>query len=343
MSADIAINPISNRASMAYAENTATPWHGLGQTLTNDATVEKWIEEAGMNYEVRSSRLAFFPNATEKNGEVELGEPNLFPSLTGLYRSDNLAPLATVSNNYKVVQPKQVMEFFCEMAEKNHLRMDTAGVLRNGAIYWTLARMNDSMDIVAGDRVDPYVLLATSCDGTMATTAQFTSIRVVCQNTLSWAVNQKDAARVKVPHNSVFNEESVKAQMGLLDNSWQDFQKKTKRLAKVKVSEEDVIQFMVRVVAGKTTTGKYGLTADAAEEKIKELPNVKRLVETYHMGVGQDSKATKGTALGLVAAVSRFYDHETKAITQDSRLRSTWFGAGKRAKEKAVELVQDYL
>lgn len=48
MSADIAINPISNRASMAYAENTATPWHGLGQTLTNDATVEKWIEEAGM-------------------------------------------------------------------------------------------------------------------------------------------------------------------------------------------------------------------------------------------------------------------------------------------------------
>ena len=29
MSADIAINPVSNRASMAYAENTATPWHGM--------------------------------------------------------------------------------------------------------------------------------------------------------------------------------------------------------------------------------------------------------------------------------------------------------------------------
>jgi hypothetical protein len=32
-----------------------------------------------------------------------------------------------------------------------------------------------------------YILLATACDGTLATTAQFTSIRVVCNNTLAIA------------------------------------------------------------------------------------------------------------------------------------------------------------
>lgn len=33
-----------------------------------------------------------------------------------------------------------------------------------------------------------YVLLATACDGTLATTAQFTSTRVVCNNTLAVAL-----------------------------------------------------------------------------------------------------------------------------------------------------------
>jgi hypothetical protein len=37
-----------------------------------------------------------------------------------------------------------------------------------------------------GDRVKAYLLLATSCDGTLCTTAQFTSVRVVCNNTCRW-------------------------------------------------------------------------------------------------------------------------------------------------------------
>ena len=32
--------------------------------------------------------------------------------------------------------------------------------------------------------VKSHLLLATSCDGTLCTTAQFTSLRVVCNNTL---------------------------------------------------------------------------------------------------------------------------------------------------------------
>jgi hypothetical protein len=39
------------------------------------------------------------------------------------------------------------------------------------------------------DRLAAYLLLATSCDKTLATTVAFTSIRVVCQNTLSFAAN----------------------------------------------------------------------------------------------------------------------------------------------------------
>ncbi len=35
-------------------------------------------------------------------------------------------------------------------------------------------------------------LLATACDGTLATTAQFTNIRVVCNNTLAIALRRTE-------------------------------------------------------------------------------------------------------------------------------------------------------
>ena len=46
----------------------------------------------------------------------------------------------------------------------NIAHLETAGVLRNGAHYWALARMDGEFDI-AGDKVKQYLLLASSADG----------------------------------------------------------------------------------------------------------------------------------------------------------------------------------
>ena len=68
------------------------------------------------------------------------------------------------------------------------------GIGRAAAI--ALAKADDSFDVGGGDTVLPYLLLATSCDGTLSNVAQFTTVRTVCQNTLSAAVaNWCEAAR----------------------------------------------------------------------------------------------------------------------------------------------------
>ena len=64
-------------------------------------------------------------------------------------------------------------------------QLETAGVLMEGRKFWALARTSHSTALKGNDVVDSYILLATSCDGTLATTATPTTVRVVCNNTLS--------------------------------------------------------------------------------------------------------------------------------------------------------------
>lgn len=66
-----------------------------------------------------------------------------------------------------------------------------------------------------------YLLLATVCDGTLATAAQFVSIsiRVVRKNTLAIALSN-GIDTVKVFHRSQFDAAAVKRQLGIAVSTW---------------------------------------------------------------------------------------------------------------------------
>lgn len=67
----------------------------------------------------------------------------------------------------------------------------------------------------------------------MATTAQFTSVRVVCNNTLAIALgNGTDA--IKVGHRSQFDAQAVKRQLGIAISSWDGFMARMKALSDYK-------------------------------------------------------------------------------------------------------------
>ncbi len=86
--------------------------------------------------------------------------------------------------------------------------------------------MTGAADTGGKDELAAYVLLATSCDKTLATTAAFTSIRVVCQNTLFFAMEDVKTERrpqVKVPHNLRFDAARVKEELCVMDKAWSMF------------------------------------------------------------------------------------------------------------------------
>ncbi len=157
--------------TMAYVGQT--PWHGLGNCLPAGQPVEVWQREAGLDWSIQEAEVLF-------NTAADAIHIRSHSDAKVLYRSDTLAPLSVVSSRYQVVQPQEVLHFYNDLVHAGGFELETAGVLKGGRKLWALARTGQGTQVKGQDQVNAYLLLATSCDGTLCTTAQFTSVRVVC-------------------------------------------------------------------------------------------------------------------------------------------------------------------
>jgi phage/plasmid-like protein (TIGR03299 family) len=307
--------------TMAYVDET--PWHGLGNSLARHQPLEVWAEQAGMNWKIEESEVRFVAGATG------LGSIHAFPEQKVLYRSDTKAPLSVVSNRYQVVQPAEILEFYRDLTEVGGFELETAGVLKDGKKLWALARTGQSVSLKGRDKVNGYLLLATACDGTLATTAQFTSVRVVCNNTLAIALGDSTGA-VKVPHRSQFDAQAVKRQLGIAISSWDGFMVRMKALSERKVSAEAGEAYFRRVLtyqANHTTDGSIATANDSAIRAVQAL--------FAGRGKGATLASASGTAWGLLNSVTEFVDHQRRARSDDHRRDAAWFGAGATLKQKA--------
>lgn len=307
--------------SMAYVGET--PWHGHGNQLTPGQSIEIWAQRAGMNWRIEESEVRFV------SGNAGLGAIHAFPEQKVLYRSDTKAALSVVSSRYQVVQPSEILEFYRDLTEVGGFELETAGVLKEGRKLWALAKTGQSALLKGRDKVNGYLLLATACDGSLATTAQFTSVRVVCNNTLAIALSNGSGA-VKVPHRSQFNPDAVKRQLGIAISSWDGFMVRMKALSECKVKDDAVEAFFKRVLAypvNPAITGSATAVNDRAVKAVQEL--------YAGGGKGSDMASAAGTAWGLLNSVTEFVDHHRRARSPDHRLDAAWFGQGAALKQKA--------
>jgi len=247
-----------------------------------------------------------------------------------LYRSDTKAPLSVVSGRYQVVQPKAVLEFYRDLTGISGFELETAGVLKEGKKFWALARTGKETALKGNDLVKGYLLLATSCDGTLATTATPTTVRVVCNNTLTIALNGASSA-IKVPHSTSFDARQVKKQLGIAVSQWDSFMYRMKTLSERKVKSHEAMNYFLKVLC---LTDQH---VDPAQGLINERA-LKKVQAMYEgQGHGSELASASGTAWGLLNAVTEFVDHEKRARSQEYRLDSAWFGQGANLKQRALD------
>lgn len=304
--------------TMAYTGQK--PWHGLGNKLTANQPIDAWKEDAGMNWSIEESEVRYI---TGQNG---VGTINAFPAQKVLYRSDTKAPLSVVSKRFQVVQPGEILEFYRDLTAHSGFELETAGVLREGRKFWALARTGQSTTLKGRDKVDGYLLLATACDGTLATTAQFTSVRVVCNNTLAIALGNASSA-IKVPHRSQFDPDAVKRQLGITVSSWDGFAARIKALVERPVDPDSVEGLLRRVLTYQVQGDKATVVNEQA------LANVRSLYEGG--GRGALMASSRGTAWGLLNSVTEYVDHHRRARSDDHRRDAAWFGPGAQIKQRA--------
>lgn len=239
----------------------------MGNQLSPKQPLEVWQQEAGMNWQIQESPVRY-----KAVTAGHLGNIHSFPEQKVLYRSDSKEALSVASQRYQVVQPREVLEFYRDLTERSGYALETAGVLKGVKKFWALARTGQSAELKGNDLVNGYLLLATSCDGTLATTATPTTVRVVCNNTLSISLNSATHT-IKVPHSTRFDPQAEKKQLGIAVSQWDEFMYRMRALAERKVQRPEAMSYFMSVLCDTSLGGSLPeqLPNERALRKVQEL------------------------------------------------------------------------
>lgn len=306
---------VDGKASMAYAGDI--PWHGLGTQVPGLMTMEEVLTKAGLNYDVH--KVALFTEAGVK--------APAYATVAG----DTGAILGVVGERYQILQNREALQFGDDLVGLGGARYETAGALGQGEKIWTLMRMPDTLAVVPGDEIVPYLLLSNTHDGSGAVEARYTTIRVVCQNTLHMAMGRSSAV-VKLKHTKTVAQRLSMAATILAgyQEHFGQFSDCMKRLQAVRITDEMIDAFEVSM---------FGAVEDLPEGRSRSirLSNMQTFEELLVKGKGTEIPGVAGTAYGMLNAYTEWADFHSQVRGTDDRTNAIVFGNAAANKTKALE------
>lgn len=312
------IDETSGKAAIAYVG--ATPWHGLGQQVSNSATIDEIERAAGLNFRVNLTPVEY----------VDADGQRRSMSSRVLYRDDTNAPLTIVGPDYKPFQNRQVLEFFQQYLAAGDMHIETAGALNGGKVVWALAKMKASYLLENTDRVNGYVLLMNPHLYGKGGIAKLTEVRVVCQNTMTMALGGGRGGDVKLWHNREFTvarQDEIRSRLGIAHDKFGVLAEQAQRLAQARIDAAAVAEMAFDLFAP---------TAD--REDLEHAPKAVDRVITLWQGAakGSDLPSAAATAWGAFNAVTEYVDWE-RGRSANARMNYAWMGGGERIKRQARE------
>ncbi len=229
----------NGQASMFYVNEV--PWHGLGTRLDKPATAQEAIQAAGLDWRVK--KLPLFA------GSKRIPVPDRFAVVrrTGdlIQRTDPV--LGVVSNEYTPLQNHEAFQFFDPIVGQNAAIYHTAGALGRGERVWILAKLPGLVRVVGDDVAEKYLLLANSHDGKSSVLVKFTPVRVVCQNTLTLALNEGPV--VKLAHHADIHRKLAQAHemLGIINQKFDGLEQSFRAMTGVKMNSGRLAEFLAMV------------------------------------------------------------------------------------------------
>lgn len=308
-------------------------WHMLGQRCENAVSWEQAVELAGLNWKVVKQRnYARNP----KGAVVETDSYTIFRD------SDN-AQLGYVGPDFTIKQNADCFRFVDTLLEANGgSHYDSAGALGNGAKIWCSVRVPKADIAIGDDRHESYLMFATAHDGSMAHTVKLTTVRVVCQNTLSSALSGAgEMFRVKHTKSADVRLGKAKDLMQGVRMDAQHLEEKLKQLASRKMTRETMVQVLNRLFPA------------PKEENANTTRRENVLTEVLGLYASNDKGAfpeIQGSAYNLLNAVTEYTDHFRSARITDgrkgmsveqARAENAVSGTGDRLKTNALAVIDE--
>jgi phage/plasmid-like protein (TIGR03299 family) len=174
---------IGTNGEVAFASLREPAWHKLGTVFTEEVSTKEMLELAHLDsWNVRLEEIAIPDGfASDKS--------HYFVARTNPFDKAQTDVLGVVGERYRVLQNEELFEFGDALLDGG--RWETAGSIKGGRqVFGSLALERDVVIDEKGvsDKINSYLLVNTSHDGSIAIQASVTPVRVVCANTLNLAL-----------------------------------------------------------------------------------------------------------------------------------------------------------
>jgi phage/plasmid-like protein (TIGR03299 family) len=239
-----------------------------------------------------------------------------------------------VGSDYRPLQNIDAFRFFDGIVSTGLVSYETGGALGDGERVWVQARVKGDMD-VAGDKIERFLLLSNGHDGKTAVDIRFSPIRVVCQNTLSWALQERSPL-FHIHHDQRMDKRIEGAEIAIKDilEEYDRIETKFKKFTTIKLAEPSMVEYFTKVFADpKRYTNERDNTYASRLKKVQSTrENARRLAD-----FGEGNQNHRGTVWAAYNGITELVDHEWGYADPTKRLNFLWFGEGERIKIKALE------
>lgn len=284
--------PTSSWSANNWSERTL-PWEGVGVDLSHTLNTDQVWDLSGLNYGFEV---------------VDLFDPygNKIP-LIGVLRDDNHYFLGSGTKRFVPIGNERTREL-CDILFQMGFQYENAGCFDGGKV--TYVSMKWKTNTIAGEKMDYYVVVINSFDGTKPFGVFITPIRISCKNTMNLAI--KKAVRFwKLRHttNAHIRLDEVKEGLNLLGNYIGAFETEVDRM-KLLTCDKDKVKSFVDML--------FPISEDMKPRAISSAEN-KRAELLYRWEYAPDLNGMEQSAFRFINAVSDYVDH-----TEPLRKTSTW-------------------
>lgn len=312
----------SRNGKTAFVAYQAPGWHNLGKVFQTELTASQALTEASLDFTVlKLPNVHILPDFTEI-----VSENSFFTVRTDVNKilGDKLG------SKYEVLQNAEAFNIVDEILQKGTARIETAGAIDEGRKVFICLKINSDIVVGNSDRIKQYLLISTSHDGSMSITATETPIRVVCNNTLTAALNgAKDA--IKIRHTASASDrlhEAMKV-LKMLDNNADILSEEFNKMQELEISKAEMFNYFGTIFCSPEEIKAFQSGKNMRDALSTQKQNI--LAKVNHLavkGIGAVDTYRNGNATMWTAynAVTEYMTGKTYSSVND-RANSLLFGS----------------
>ena len=314
---------ITTTDGMAYVGRR--PWHDLGTFVEGQAmTSAQAIEAASLDWEVVSEPVY-------RHIPADDWRPYHYEEISNkraIVRKDTDDVFGVMSAGYTPVQNREAFDLIDAVVGDGDATFHTVGSLFGGRRVWMLCKLQGDYKLDNGEKLESFILLDNSHDGTAALRMRLTAVRVVCSNTLGAATTSRAAFRAKHTSGIMARASDARDLLGLNAAYMERLIEDANRVAEQAWSPKQMLDMtydLLDLDDDQPIHKQRGIKASASS----------KMLDLFYIGEGNNG-TTKWDAYN---AVTEYLDYSRGSRAIDSldsisdadvsrRLQNSWLGSG---------------